>query len=849
MSDRPPHPDTLSFGASAVPDELTERDQWVSWRYQWTPDRDEWSKVPRDVSGGYASSTDADTWTDFDSAVEHYNDHDSDGVGFVVHEDGIVAGVDLDGCRDPQTGDVDDWATDIIGKLDSYTEVSPSGTGFRVFVLGFKPGDSCKQVMESQFDLEKTSEIEIYDSGRYLTVTGHHVDGTPTSVEQRNSALSDVYEEYMVEDEDEDEESGYGAEPVDVDLEDEEIIQKARNAGNGDDFARLFDCGDTSAHGGDHSRADLALCGHLAFWTGGDRNRIDRLFRQSALMRDKWDEDRGSKTYGELTIDEALKGRTDFYDPSQVATTDGGTAAVSASESFTVGAGDGVRFKDAPAEPVVDDEDRVSIVKPEPGTTDVTVKPIGKWVCQQCGTVSGEHATVGDSVKDPGNCPSCGKSGPWEPVVDDDVPAQFYLQEAWDYPKAVDESDFEELWDDVRQYIYDHWDAGANNGHIYDGLTAYALSTWLRPDLDFVPHIMLMGRYTGGKTRLLNTLSRLSYRCIVSASASPSSMFRLIDAYDTTFFVSEYHGLDPDTRRELDAVVRAAQKRGETVTRSVQMDGGGFEPEVLDPFTHVAVATQYEPADDIVSRCIEVKTSPATREMPPTLDDERATSIRNRLLYARFRLLGSNRIKIAKTNAYEYLAEHEIDGRLREKLLSALMIADIWGDVGMMDDFVDYLVSATKQAEAKSEDAIFTEAVRDLAFESVGRSSFDDPDTNPFGDVEIPYSDIADRFNDISGQDRSNSWIGHVVSRHNFETQRKRDGTVIADPELGEKLQDLCSDYSLGWEPLDSINAVAELDKPYNGQCSACGDTDWIAYEDVEYGDRLCGQCADELRD
>jgi hypothetical protein len=85
-------------------------------------------------------------------------------------------------------------------------------------------------------------------------------------------------------------------------LGDHEVVERARAARNGDRFARLWG-GDCSLYGGDHSRADLALCGLLYFWTNGDRSRIDRLFRQSGLMRSKWDARRGDRSYGARTLD------------------------------------------------------------------------------------------------------------------------------------------------------------------------------------------------------------------------------------------------------------------------------------------------------------------------------------------------------------------------------------------------------------------------------------------------------------------------------------------------------------------------------------------------------------------
>ena len=87
--------------------------------------------------------------------------------------------------------------------------------------------------------------------------------------------------------------------------------RKARAAKNSAKFIRLWD-GDTSMHAGDDSSADMALCNQLAFWTQ-DPEQLDRLFRQSGLMRKKWDAKRGDGTYGERTIDEALARQTEHY--------------------------------------------------------------------------------------------------------------------------------------------------------------------------------------------------------------------------------------------------------------------------------------------------------------------------------------------------------------------------------------------------------------------------------------------------------------------------------------------------------------------------------------------------------
>lgn len=324
MSDgRPPRPDALTVEPDGVPEQLRDRDQWVCWRYKWDTDRDEWTKVPVDVTtGGFAKSTDSGTWTSFENALAYHDreDRDTDGVGVVVHEEDIVVGLDLDDCRDPSTGDIDEWAANLPEAVETYTEVSPSETGLRLFGFGFLPDDGTRA------DVEDTKgHIEMYETGRYLTVTGHHVDGTPEDLRQVNDEIGEVHAEYIADDDPEPEstktagdggvEAGSGGANPRVDagrsgsLTDADLIERAKGAKNGDKFARLWR-GDTSGHPS-HSEADLALVGLLAFWTGGDRGRMSGLFEQSGLYREKWDRD----DYRDRTIEKALSGRTDFYEP------------------------------------------------------------------------------------------------------------------------------------------------------------------------------------------------------------------------------------------------------------------------------------------------------------------------------------------------------------------------------------------------------------------------------------------------------------------------------------------------------------------------------------------------------
>jgi primase-polymerase (primpol)-like protein len=146
----------------------------------------------------------------------------------------------------------------------------------------------------------------MYDAGRFFTVTGRHLEGTPATVEDRQKELEALHAEVFPP-------KAASRPPrsraVRCSANDAVLLAKARSARNGRKFMDLFYRGDVSAYNGDDSAADLALCGLLAFWCGPDQEWIDRLFRQSALMREKWDSPRGDTTYGALTITKALGAR------------------------------------------------------------------------------------------------------------------------------------------------------------------------------------------------------------------------------------------------------------------------------------------------------------------------------------------------------------------------------------------------------------------------------------------------------------------------------------------------------------------------------------------------------------
>lgn len=286
---------------------------------------------PRTLRG--AVQTVPSTWGTFKQAVDsigktaHYKDGDVaaegivDGIGFMLSNG--WAGVDLDTVLDPRTGEIAPDAEKIIEDFASYTEISLSGYGLHIFIHapvstpleGNKYPLADNGVVRFGSDGKaKEPEVEMYTHSRFLTVTGNRFTDIAT-VEERAEMLSALNAEYA--------QKKAAATPkasanhgssTPLSLDCENILTVARRK---PEFVRLFDYGDTSDLDNDDSRADLKLCGLLAFYTGRDAEKIDTLFRSSKLMRPKWDDKRGNTTYGARTIQKAIDNCQHVFNPNE----------------------------------------------------------------------------------------------------------------------------------------------------------------------------------------------------------------------------------------------------------------------------------------------------------------------------------------------------------------------------------------------------------------------------------------------------------------------------------------------------------------------------------------------------
>lgn len=290
-----------------VPACLRERAQWVCWTYIFRNGKR--TKCPiNPATGRNASSTDSATWGTFEQALAARRaSAELAGVGFVFTAEDPFAGVDLDHCIDVTTHHIKPWSQAILHQLDSYCEVSPSGAGVKVFVRAVKSGTRCKTGYED-------GAIEMYDRDRFFTVTGQRLADKPAEVEDRQDSFDGMYSRVFAKPAVPPSPQTNPSNNDRAELDDDQIIRIAcASRKSGAKFAALW-AGRWNGQFNSQSEADSSLVFTLAFYTK-DAVQIDRIFRRSGLMRDKWNEPHGAQTYGQMTIAKALATVTGQYEP------------------------------------------------------------------------------------------------------------------------------------------------------------------------------------------------------------------------------------------------------------------------------------------------------------------------------------------------------------------------------------------------------------------------------------------------------------------------------------------------------------------------------------------------------
>ena len=299
----------MQFNYANIPKELRDLKQWGNFELKYVPARHKNTKIPiNPYDGTNGKSNDPATWSDFKTAYQSLNNIPrAKGLAFYF-TNGYV-GLDIDNIED----DLETWAegnrdeNNLIVKFqklthDTYMEISQSGKGIHAIFKGKIIGKH-----------RRKGHFEMYQSGRFFALTGNTIGKPNAKIE----TLSDKDMQVLYE-------TIFGSDKVtpqfsgttgNVDLPVSEIISKAEASPRSGERFKLFMNGGWDKFYLSQSEADMAFANDLAFWTGRDFQKMDTIFRNSSLIRDKWDRKTGGSTYGAITLQKAINECTSTYNP------------------------------------------------------------------------------------------------------------------------------------------------------------------------------------------------------------------------------------------------------------------------------------------------------------------------------------------------------------------------------------------------------------------------------------------------------------------------------------------------------------------------------------------------------
>lgn len=292
-----------------IPEELKKLKQWCVYSIvQPKKQGQHKGKIPiNPVTNKGASSTDPNTWVDFRTAVKFADNYD--GLGFFFNNNYI--GVDIDDIPEEikkfsqaptDPNNLINWLNGLTNH--SYLEVSQSGKGIHAIVKG-----------KYKLDKNRRDNFEIYNNGRFFALTGNILNEQKNIKTINKKKFEELYYSTVGKNNQTTPVEAKNNAPHSNNLSIDEIINKMYASSNGVKIKHLMN-GDISNFNS-QSEADLALCNYLAFWTNKDPEKMDAIFKQSKLMRDKWDKKDGATTYGQRTINKAIADTIETFNSSR----------------------------------------------------------------------------------------------------------------------------------------------------------------------------------------------------------------------------------------------------------------------------------------------------------------------------------------------------------------------------------------------------------------------------------------------------------------------------------------------------------------------------------------------------
>lgn len=294
----------MSTNYDHIPQELRSIKNWCCWRADPDPSKPgKIKKTPINAkTGGMAQSNNPDTWCSFNEAVAASDSFS--GIGFMFSNSDYF-GVDIDHVEAAiedykhEQQDADNIVSEFIYSLQSYAEFSQSGTGIHIICRGKLPPAG-----------RRHKNVEMYDSGRFFVMTGNYASEF-AEISECTERIKSLHEKYI----------GGGTvpstgivSPPPLNLSESEVIRLAEQSKQGSAFSALYS-GKWDSIYTSQSEADLGFCNMLAFWCQCDEQLMDKIFRSSGLMREKWDRKQSGSTYGQITLAKAIKGCNKVYEP------------------------------------------------------------------------------------------------------------------------------------------------------------------------------------------------------------------------------------------------------------------------------------------------------------------------------------------------------------------------------------------------------------------------------------------------------------------------------------------------------------------------------------------------------
>lgn len=322
----------------------------------------------------------------------------------------------------------------------------------------------------------------------------------------------------------------------------------------------------------------------------------------------------------------------------------------------------------------------------------------------------------------------------------------------------------QELWSEVKRYIYEHIDIQEG----YDILTAWVLASWTPERWNAVPYLFFFGPAASGKSRALEVLKSIGHRPIMTASASLSAIFRVIEMWHTTLFLDETEVYMRKDRTEILNLLNSGYRKDTPAMRVEETRKGQRKVEFYDCFGFKALAGTKDLMETLKSRCIVFSMSKAVCEIKQEINQEEAKAIREKLLMYRFKML-SKKEPPEKPDV--------LRGRLRELFDPLIIVAPNTEKTPIIQQ-AQKIEAALKEEEETSFESMVFHAIFKIHENTQ--------------DEKITIADITKIVNEGLEMDEmlSNIRIGHVTKVLGFKKCLKGDGkrAIRWDKQVAERL-------------------------------------------------------------